>query len=252
MSWSHSHVFDLPCLAEERQHSCYQRWVSEDLTNTCMVLSLITEKRCWRPFWHPKWLTACFCTLIPRWSKQNNPRMLFISKEFRPFKYTPSLSQSSVKMFFSFWDFKDLILCAIIHLYFFVFWNLSCILDLCLVQLSGHLWSCPVLHRRNSRFLPGQRNGSCYAMQQDVVLFSGQVSEEKPRLESIPPPGPQGMEGDNEEGISGRKELQSSRTAERTRGSVFKEWVSVPVLPGENWREMLQSRSRIKGLTWLR
>lgn len=119
-------------------------------------------------------------------------------------------------------------------------------------QQSGHLWRRAVLHRRNSGLLPGQRNSSRYAVRQDVVLFSGTVSEEEPRLESIPPPGPQGMEGDNEEGISGRKELQSSWTVERTRRSVFKEWVSVQVLPGENWGEMLRSRSRIKDLTWLR
>lgn len=89
-------------------------------------------------------------------------------------------------------------------------------------------------------------------MQQDVVLLPGKVSEEEPQLQGLPPPGPQGLEGYDEEGPTGREKLQSSRTDKCTRCNVSEERVSVPVLPGEGWREMLPSCSRIKDLAGLR
>lgn len=61
------------------------------------------------------------------------------------------------------------------------------------------------------------------------------MSKEGPKIEGVPPPGPQRVEGGGREETRRRKELQSFRTHESTRCCVFKDSVSVPVLPGEGW-----------------
>lgn len=61
------------------------------------------------------------------------------------------------------------------------------------------------------------------------------MSKEGPKFEGLPPPGPQSVEGGGREETRWRKELQSFRTLQSAGCCVFKDSVSLPVLPGEDW-----------------
>ena len=130
-------------------------------------------------------------------------------------------------------------------LYWSFFWE-SLFVSLLIL---GHLWSCQVLHRRDSGFLPGERHVSGRSLQSDLVLLSGKMSEEEAELGSLPPPGPWRVEGGVREETGGREELRGDRTDGNARGDVHEVWVSVPVLPRLDRWELHQADPKIRLLS---